>query len=69
MQTNKPTKDSQSTPRKTIRQWLRFLFKCHAAVKYRRSVLLLILSEVSGSHRDCAAAGHVLPSCFDFVVL
>lgn len=45
------------------------LFKCHAAVKYRGSALQLIPSEVTGAHRDCAAAGHVLPLCFDFVVL
>lgn len=45
------------------------LFKCDAAVKYRGSVLLVILSEVPGSHHECAAAGHNLPLCPDFVVL
>lgn len=45
------------------------LFKGDAAVQYGGSVLLLILSEVAGSHHERAAAGHILPLCFGFVVL
>lgn len=45
------------------------LFKGDAAVQCGGSVLLLILSEVAGSHHERAAAGHILPLCFGFVVL